>query len=208
MLELWRAAGIDVPRNLSAEHPELHHQDTLVLEFVDGPLLSRRLVDPDTTSVRGQELIARYARELGHRHRLALDRREPGLVHEHGGVQHVLVAADRFVTIDLENAFLSRAAVAPLIHKELATALRSIARIVKPERFEELLPIFMEAYGQPELAAGAVRHYLHAPNPLRRLVWAIDRLREQRRGRRGGKYRVLRALEQHLRERGGERGGC
>jgi tRNA A-37 threonylcarbamoyl transferase component Bud32 len=207
MLALWRAAGMDVPLDLSARHPDLHHADTLVLECIDGQALSQLLADPAAAPASRGELVARYAQDLGRRHRLAVDRREAGLVHEHGGVQHVLVAGDRFVTFDLENAFLPRADVLPLVYKELAAALRSLSRSAGGERFDELLGVFVQAYGQPDLLQGTVRHYLHAPSPFWRLGWALDRLRERRRARRrargGGKYLVLDALERALRARAG-----
>jgi tRNA A-37 threonylcarbamoyl transferase component Bud32 len=197
LLALWSAAGCDVPADLSARHPGLAREDTLVLEHVDGRLLSERLADDAEPEEARRALLAAWARDLGRRHGLALERREAALVHEHGGAQHVLVADGRLVTFDLENAFLPRADLVPLVAKEIAAALRSLARAA-PGRFDAWLSAFADAYGRPDLLAAAVRHYLHPTGTVWRLAWWLDRLRERRRAREAGKFRVLEALERHL----------
>jgi hypothetical protein len=246
LLALWRAHGCDVPAELSAEHPELANARTLVLELIEGPLLSRLLDDPVLPATRRAQLIARFAADLARRHDLALAHGEAGLVHEHGGIAHVLVAAPlrtpapgppdgapagppvgmpaadaiatapvaalRFVSFDLENSFRPRRDLAPLIAKEVASCLRSLARgrqhAAEDARADALggvragVRAFVAGYGARERLAAAAAHYLDHPSPLWRLVWSVDRRREERRGRPGGKYAALLLLREELGDAG------
>jgi hypothetical protein len=199
LLALWRQAGLAVPADLTGQHPDLANERTLVLEWVDGRLLSDLLVDPETPADERARLLAAFAGELSRRHRLALERSEAGLILEHAGVQHVLVAGDRLVTFDLENGFRPRADPRPLIFKELAGTVRSLARLAAEDRLGQDLEAFVGAYEPRELLEGTVRHYLQNPHPAWRLVWRLDRWREARRGPRTGKYPVLERLDEVLR---------
>ncbi len=198
LLGLWRQAGCDVPADLSARHPGLAGDRALVLEFVPGRLLSDVLRDPGLPRGRRDELLGRFARGWCRRHRLARESGEAGLVQEHGSFQHVLVDGDRLVTIDLENAFLPRADLLPILAKEIASCLRWLARQEDEATFRSDLAVLVAHYDDRVLLAAAARHYLHNPRPAWRLLWAADRRREARRGRRGGKYRVLELLAEAL----------
>ncbi|MHC5212684.1 MAG: BUD32 family EKC/KEOPS complex subunit [Planctomycetota bacterium] len=198
LLALWRDAGLDVPADLSAAHPELAGETVLVLEDVPGRLLPDLLADTKTPPEQRHDLVTRYALSLHHRLALALKRQEAGLVHEHGGALHVIVSGERLVTFDLENGFRPRADVRPLVYKELAACLRSLARGRDAAAFEADLATFVGAWPERELLAATVQHYLHPVRALDRLVWGLDRRRSERRGRPGGKYHVLAALESLL----------
>jgi len=194
LLRLWREAGLAVPADLSAVHPDLANARTLVLEDVPGPLLSEALADPALAEARRDELLRRFARACRERHDLALARGEAGLIQEHGTVQHVIVSGQRLVTFDLENAFLRRRDLRPLLAKELASVLRSLARLGDETRFRLDLATFVAAYGDTCRLREAARHYLQPASLLWRVVWAVDRRRDERRDRKHGKYRVLCAL--------------
>lgn len=194
LLRLWREAGLEVPADLSAVHPELANARTLVLEDVPGVLLSEALVDPALPPGQRDELLRRFARACRARHDLALARGEAGLIQEHGTVQHVIVSGERLVSFDLENAFLPRRDLRPLLAKEIASILRSLARLGDEARFRRDLAVVVSAYGDLDRLRDAARFYLQ-PSSLRwRIVWALDRLHEEREGKAHGKYRVLRAL--------------
>ena len=46
LLALWREHGCEAPADLTATHPELANERTLVLEFLEGRKLSERLREP------------------------------------------------------------------------------------------------------------------------------------------------------------------
>jgi hypothetical protein len=224
LLALWREHGCDVPAELSAQHPALANARTLVLEFIDGPLLSELLADAGLPRARRDALIARFAADVAARHDRALASGEAALVQEHGGVQHVLVAtvqgerassgADvernamatppdhelRFVSFDLENAFTPRADVTPLLAKEIAGCVRSLARCGKPDaqRLRADVEAFVRGYGHRDRLRAAAAHYLRSPSPLWRAIWALDRRREERRARAHGKFVMLQMLDDIL----------
>jgi hypothetical protein len=195
LLRLWREAGLDVPADLSEAHPDLANARTLVLEDVPGPLLSQVLSDAALPAGRRAELLRRFARQWCARHRLAEQRDEPAFVQEHGGLQHVIVSGERLVTFDLENAFLPRRDLAPILAKEIASYLRSLA---KAGRLEGDLPVLVEAYADKQRLASAVRHYLESPSLAWRTLWALDRFRARRTGRHRDKYEALAALRATL----------
>ena len=203
LLALWREAGCDVPRDLSDEHPELVNGRTLVLEFVEGPLLARALREAGADRARRDGLLEAFAATVRRRHDLALQRGEAGLIQEHGGVQHVIVTgtADtpRLVTFDLESAFTLRRDLLPLIAKELAAALRSLARVqgraLDESVFRDDLRALVRGYGDRARLAACAAHYLR-PRGAARLLWAVDRALEEREERDGGKYEVMAVLEE------------
>ena len=198
LLELWRNHGFDVPRDITRSHPDLANDRTLILEFVPGRLLSQVLGDRPTDAESDAEsrtaLLRRFATEWGRRHRVALDHGEAGLVQEHGGFLHVIVSGDRLVTFDLENAFRPRKDLTPILAKEIAAYVRSLAKLSGPDRFEDDLRTLVAAYPERPLLEATVRHYLENDRFLWRVIWAIDQRREARRGRRHGKFAALRAL--------------
>ena len=198
LLALWREAGLDVPAELSALHPDLASERTLVLEDVPGPLLSELLSDPGLPPERRQELLRRFARQWCARHRLALQRGEAGFIQEHGALQHVIVSGERLVVIDLENAFAPRADLGPILYKEIASYLRSLAKLAGPGRIAGDLRTLVEAYEDRERLAAAARHYLDSPSAFWRAVWALDRRRAAATGRHRDKYDVLVALREAL----------
>jgi hypothetical protein len=228
LLALWRAHGCDVPADVSASHPELANERTLVLECVEGVLLSQLLADPALRRGRRDELIERFASGIGARHTRALELGEAGLVHEHGGTQHVLVSGTgparglgapgppaetarlpvaqlRFVNFDLENSFAPRADLQPLLAKELAASLRSLARGSRGDQagLRADVEAFARGYGDAARLKSVVGTYLHNRSPLWRLVWAIDRRREEQRGAARGKFVALRMLDDVLRSEPG-----
>jgi len=202
LLALWRAAGLDVPADLSDEHPDLANARTLVLEYVEGPLLSHALRAAAGDRARRDALLTAFAAATRRRHDLALQRGEPGLVQEHGGVQHVLVSgppgAERLVTFDLESAFAPRRDLLPLLAKELGATLRSLARAqgrdVDAAVLRADIAAFVRGYGERARLAACAAHYLR-PRGLARVLWAVDRALEERAGGEGGKYELMALLQ-------------
>ena len=200
LLSLWAEAGIDVPAPIASGHSALHGGDQLLLEFVDGATLASLLAGAELRRLQRDELLTRFAATWCHRHRLALQTGDARFVHEHGSFQHVLVAGERLVTIDLERAFRQRR-ILPLVSKEIAGYLRSLFKRVDLETYRWDVAMLARGYGATRILAAAVNEYLHNPSRVRRWIWAADRLRHTLRRGVAPKYQALEVLEQVLRDR-------
>jgi hypothetical protein len=195
LLKLWRECGFDVPRDLTEAHPDLASRgDTLVLECIDGPELLYALERGMPDRTRRDSLLRRFAADWGRRHALALERADGRLLHGHGTMLHCLVAGDRLVTIDLEQAFHPRIPVPVLVAREIAAYLKSLAKRAPDEVFRRDLEVLVAAYPRRDVLEAAVAQYLDNPG----LFWRLDRLVRRDRGRRSGKYRVLELLREAL----------
>ena len=213
LLALWRQHGCEAPADLTASYPELANERTLVLEFLEGRKLSERLRDPELDGPARAALLAAFGAAWGRRHRLAIERREPGLVQEHGTLDHVILAgppgAPRFATIDHENAFRSRN-VSAHAAKEIASVLTSLYRSqprrpgeqvateLKDARFRQDLRALITGYGDPAPLAATCERYLRPRGVLWSLVCRIDRGLEERADKRAGKFRLVGILEEAL----------
>jgi len=212
LLALWRQHGCDAPADLSAEHPDLAGECTLVQEFVPGPLLSDRLRETALAPAARAALLSAFGAAWGRRHRLALQLREPALLQEHGTLQHVIVAgepaAPRFVTFDHENAFARAGDMEAHVAKEVASVLPSLYRSqprpdakrlateVKDGQFREDVKAVLAGYGDPAPLRAACARYLRPRGAVWGLICRIDRGREERSGARAGKFRVLGLAEE------------
>ncbi len=192
LLAAWRAAGFDVPQDLSARHPELADERTLVLEDVPGETLRRLLIEGRVQGARRAELLARYAAATSARMARALARSDVDLVQEHGTADHVLVSGERLVTIDLENGYRAGRDVAALVSKELAGIVRSLAfsGAAAPDAAD--LAALLAGWGERAILADAVERYLRPHGALARRIAAVDR------ARRPSKYAALAALDAAL----------
>ncbi len=83
LLATWRAAGFDVPRDLTDEFPELGGDRVAVFEFVEGRPLYDVLAREGLAGAPRAEILLRFAADWGRRHVAALrgsdsnDRRAP-----------------------------------------------------------------------------------------------------------------------------------
>ncbi len=200
MLACWREAGIDVPRELSAEHPDLAGRRSLVLEFLEGPLLLQ-LLKPKakTPAAQRDQLLRRFGSDWRARHDLAVQRADPAFIQEHGSLAHVLVQGERFVTFDLEQGFRSRGSVLPVLAKEVADTLRTLMGRGDPASFLPDLASLVSGYGDRERLHSVIDYYLRPQYLAHRLAWRFDRWREKKLGRRASKYAALEELEAVLR---------
>ncbi len=199
LLAAWRDAGCDVPADVSARYPAYVHDYVTLLEFIDGKILGKLLSSGAPARERRDDLLRRFSVAWGRRHARALDTDDVRLIQEHGTFLHVIVAGDRLVTIDLEQAFTPRRNLLPLIAKEIVAYLRSLAKNADPDVFRADVEAIVAAYPRRDVLHATVREYLHNPNALRRRMWSIDRRRRQG-GRPLGKYAALEVLRDVLAE--------
>lgn len=201
LLHLWRVRGVDVPADWTDDLPQFGAPDVAIFEFVEGAVpLWDVVVRPGLDDTGRADVLRRFASAWGRRHAEAIRTADAGLVQEHGTIRHVLVARDRLVWIDLEQAFLPRADLGPLLAKEIAGYLRSIWKRAGEERYRRDLVEIVGAYGDRAVLRAACDEYLR-PRGLRRVLWSLDRaLRNER--RRRAKYGALEALDEELRRSG------
>jgi hypothetical protein len=201
LLALWSEAGLDVPRDLSADHPELTAPLGLVMEFLGGTHMLHLLKPKAGTSAAERDrLLRRFAAGWKWRHDLALSRSEPAFIQEHGSLAHVLVTGDRLVTFDLEQGYRSHGSVLPVLAKEVADTLRTLMSRGDRTTFHQDLCSIAAGYGDVDRLRAVTDYYLHNKNPLRAMLWRLDRWRERRLGRRASKYEALEALQAALRD--------
>ncbi len=198
LLELWRSRGLDVPRDLSAEHPGLSGERTLVLEFFRGAPLGNILRETRFDRTARSDLLRRFAASWGARHAIALSSGDARFVQEHGTFDHVLTDGVRFVTIDLEQGFLAGGPVMPLLAKEVAGYLRTLWQRTDEATFAGDLAALIAGYPDRAVLARAAEEYLASPSPFRRLLWRLDRALRRRRRSGDAKYAPLRALRAAL----------
>jgi hypothetical protein len=206
LLARWRAAGCDVPADLTDARRDLAGPRVAVFEFVPGRSLWDLLAEGGLTGEDRREVLRAFAASWGARHVLAVRESDADLVQEHGSIRHVLVSGGgttgvprRCVTIDLEQAFRPRADVRPLIAKEIAGYLRSLLKRAGEDRFREDLRTIVAAYPDRTVLAAACAEYLRSPSPFRRALWSLDRRFGGKRAARQ-KYGPLEDLEAILRE--------
>jgi hypothetical protein len=199
LLARWRAAGFDVPEDLTERHAWIAGPRVGVYEFVEGTPLYDLLRRPDLGADERRDVLRRFAADWSRRHAEALRSGDPELLQEHGTIRHVLVAGPRLVTIDFEQAFLPRPDLRPLVAKEIASYLRSLWKRVGPEQFQADLAAILEGYADRKILRAAADEYLVPRTFARRLLWAGDRrMRAVRGGRDRAKYGPLEALRAAL----------
>lgn len=188
-LAAWSAAGFDVPRRVERERPAwVGDHPFLAMEFVEGPTLHEALADAARPLLERRNLVGRLARDYARRHRCALERGDPLLVHEHAMVRHVLVSGDRLVTFDFEHAYRSGFPLPVALAFELSSTLRSLERL-GADCFEA----FVEGYAEPELLAQICRMF-RSPS----LRWRTYRWYEARRRGAASKTAAIERLAARL----------
>jgi hypothetical protein len=200
VLAHWRARGFDVPADVSDQHRDLARTGVSVIEFVDGQVLQTLLAETHRTRAERDAVLTRFAAQWARRHRAALETGDSWLVQEHGGFEHVLVAGDRMVTFDFEQAYRPGREILPLILREVAGYLRSLEKRVPDALFAADLRTLVAGYSEPLLLRRCLDSQSHHANPLRRLAYAFDRDVWRRLGRGGRKYEALALLQAALRD--------
>lgn len=176
-VELWGRHGFDAPELYDdPAPPELAGLPCTWFELVPGRPLFWHLVDEVVSEAEKRRLVRALAQSTRRRHALALELRDPLLLHEHPTTKHVLLSGERLVTIDLEGGY--RADFSPEVAAglEVAGLVRSLWLDPARAPFDEPLPrAFLEGYGDLTLlrelaqaAEGGLRGALHRWSDRRR----------------------------------------
>lgn len=195
-LLLWARHGFDVPRLVNLDLDPLIRGPYVVLEYLPGRTVHDVLADPAVTEHDKLRFLARFSAAWGRRHALAIETREPRLIHEHGSFRHVLVSGERLVTFDFEIGWTRKGIVPYLVGREIASFVRSLAR-VSAGAFEARLAALLREYPDHALFREATQCVVRARNPIRWLSLRIERF--TRRGSATSKLRLLADTDEALR---------
>jgi hypothetical protein len=174
MQQAWKGAGLEVIDVLPEPLPEEVTDPALWLEYLPCPDLQTVLNDPSTAPLRRKELLTKLGRETCKREKLALQSRDPFLLHEHATLNHFFVDADRLVAFDMENGYRGGFPVLEALSQELSTMLRSISRL-DPETAEVDLSAFLQGYEDKELLKRILDHGIRGTGIRRILKRKFDR---------------------------------
>jgi hypothetical protein len=146
-LQLWASCQFPVPQVWPIEVPQWAGSPHLVTDYLGRLTLQEWLQDQTVAPAERYEFLARIFRENHRRHRLALERREPRLIHADPNSSNVLRTAGGFCFIDLERpteiADLAEAAAVE-IGKFCRWTVRDMGRVhLKP-----ILQSVIEAYAE------------------------------------------------------------
>ena len=133
-----------------------------------GVTLGQRL--SAATPAERARLAARLGRELSLRHGRAIESGDRRLLLEHPSCDHILVDGDRFVTFDLEIAYVRGRAPETLAVREVAGFLYSAAKACgnASHASDGVVEAFCEAYGSPERLQRVARYLAGGHVPLLR----------------------------------------
>ena len=161
----WRAAGVDVPADRTAEFPRYAGERVRLLEWIEGRTLAELLAGAGLAGEERSALLRRAAAAWGRRLVEAVRRDDARLVQFHGGFMHLLVAGERIVAIDLEQAYLPGRPVAPRLAREVATCVRGLAGGREPAALRADLEALVAGFPDRALLAAAAERALHPARP-------------------------------------------
>ncbi len=196
-LDLWRNSGFEVPGVVQHDFNPPLPVKYLCMEYVDGPLLSSYLSDPDISAEKKDSVLAAFLRRWAERHTAAENLREPRLVQEHATFNHVILAGDRFVTFDLEVSYTGSANIQRLIAYEICGYLRSIFKRLPEDRITRFLDILVENYPRRDFLSAVYRELFESRDLSARFIHLIDRILIKR-GRKMHKYQIACELKNRL----------
>lgn len=201
-IHLWRKAGIRVFDTYEEVVIEgMAPEDCLLFEYVDAPRFVTYFADKNVPVDQRLAMWRRFLPVWHSRHALAIQRREPKLVHENGDLKHVMILGNgEFLFFDFEMVFRSKARVEEAVAREILAYLRSLCKTVG----KELWPVFMEEtvahYPDRRLLASAHRYFFRNPNPILRMARFFDRTIKPGSWKPFSKYNVTRKLHDLLQE--------
>ena len=196
-LNLWREAGFRVFDTYDDVIVEgcVPRQGWRLFEYVDRPRFIHYFADPKVPVDERFDMWKRFLPVWHHRHRLALERREPRLIHENGDLKHVMIMEDgQFLFFDFEMCYRSRRKVKDLVAREILAYLKSLGKTVGEEHWDRFMRVTVEQYLDRDLLEHTYTFAFRNPNPLLRATRMLDRKIKPRAGKPFSKYNTARKL--------------
>jgi hypothetical protein len=139
----------------------------------------------------------RWIPEWHRRHRIAVEERDPRLIHENGDVKHVMLVDGEFVYFDFEMIFRSTN-VRLLVGREILAYLRSVGRFFGEALYDRMIGELVDHYPDRALLLTGWEVTWGHPNPLLRQLRRIDRWLKPTNRKRWSKYRVALDIRKRL----------
>ncbi|MBN2490074.1 MAG: hypothetical protein JXQ29_04410 [Planctomycetes bacterium] len=199
-IALWRAHGFRVFDVYDVEviAPGVPLGGYAVYEYVPGRRFADLLPDPAVPEEEKRALYRRFLGEWHRRHELALRTCDPRLIHENGDLKHVMLWQDELVWFDFEMCFRSRRRMMEFVAREILAYLKSLGKVLGPERFASYLEETVRHYPARELLEYTHTYIARNPNPLRRAGRWLDYRVKSRPKKPFSKHNVARRLRQLL----------
>ncbi len=173
-----------------------------MLEFVEKTKLFEYMQDESVDVEERFALYRRWLADWGRRHQLAIDLKEPRLVHENGDGKHVMLMEDGgFLWFDFEMVYRSRNKVRWFVAHELIQYIWHLCRELGGPLDERLLEETVAHYPDPQRLHDAWAYFWKSPNLLMRFGRKLDRYRKRAR-KPTSKYNIARRLKEKLDQAG------
>jgi hypothetical protein len=176
-LNLWRQAGFRVFDTYDDVVVEgcVPDKGWRLFEYVDRPRFVNYFADQKVPLPERLDMWKRFLPVWHRRHQLAIERREPRLIHENGDLKHVMIMEDgRFLFFDFEMVYRSRRKVKDLVAREILAYLKSLGNTVGKENWDLFLEATLAAYPDRDLLQHAHTVIFRNPNPLVRTARMLD----------------------------------
>jgi hypothetical protein len=196
-LNLWREAGFRVFDTYDDVMVEgcVPRQGWRLFEYVDRPRFINYFADPKIPLDERMDMWKRFLPVWHHRHRLAIERSEPKLIHENGDLKHVMIMEDgQFLFFDFEMCYRSRRKVKDLVAREILAYLKSLGKTVGEAHWNQFMKLTVEGYSDTNLLEHTYTVAFQNPNPLLRTARMLDRKLKPRAGKPFSKYNTARKL--------------
>lgn len=200
-LSVWRKHGFrvyDTFEDVVIEAPQCPPGGYTVFEYRDGPKLFSYLGDASIGEDERFETYRRFLREWSRRHDLAIEERDPRLVHENGDGKHVMIFDDGFLWFDFEMVWLNRSRIAEHVSHEILQYIWQMSKSLPPELRPRLLAETVAGYPVRDRLEEAWRLFLAHRRPVRRLARYLDRTLRARSQKPTSKYAIARSLRAQL----------
>jgi len=198
-IQLWEQHGF----RCFGMYPEVVFEDLpaggyMLFEYVPGVHFKTYFRDE---SIPLQERLATWRRwlpEWHRRHKLAIELRDPRLIHENGDVKHVMLWQGGFVNFDFEVCFRSHD-LPDLVGREMLAYLRFLGKAFGPELYDVMMDETVRHYPDKALLMQGWAHAMHNHNPFVRFFRMLDRkLRRKDNDKPYSKYSVAQDLKRRL----------
>ena len=197
-LKLWRDAGVRVLDTYDVKVEGLPDEGYALFEYAPGRKFVDYFADDSVSLQEKVETWRRFLHVWHRRHRQAIDRREPRLVHENGDLKHVMFWKDDLCFFDFEMCFRSRRRVREFVAREILAYLKSMGKTVGAEHWEVFLAETVEHYPDRGMLEYTYAFAFRNPNPVLRLARWLDRKLKAGAKKPHSKYRVAEKLHQLL----------
>lgn len=198
-LKLWRESGFSVPIVRKLQLPQLRDEPQLVLDYLGSLTLQERLKSTSVPQDEKLENIAAIFSDNSRRHRLAIERSEPFLIHADANTSNILCHDGKFYFIDFENS-PDKAGLTELAAMETAKFTRWVARDCGMGLLPAIAGALVDAYrGNQEILQLIVARTANRP-----FQWYHrwrDRSRKHRSPAEVTKYDVADAVAAELKRR-------